>query len=284
MSDVSREQPLPHLDLSQPVELLVLGVRRRAARCRPLSSHVALTFRSSAVGDVIPGEILCVDGRKQWRHAGHPYLSGTVRSRRVDLDDAGIEPLQLATFGDWDPDNHYWGEPDAPLDDWAIPLIQRGVRTAYELENVLPGYDPLSWADGPILRSIDLQQAGDHEGSRRLLMDLLIEDLRCLDAFAHLGNLVFDHWPERACRLYEMGVRIGDQALDEVADPVLPWGLVDNRPFLRCLHGFGLTLWRLGRTDEAAHVFERMLWLNPTDNQGARFLRADLRDGAPFPD
>jgi tetratricopeptide (TPR) repeat protein len=60
---------------------------------------------------------------------------------------------------------------------------------------------------------------------------------------------------------------------------VLPWGLIDNRPFLRCMHGYGLCLWRLGRFDEAEHVFDRILWLNPTDNQGVRFLIEDVRAG-----
>lgn len=27
--------------------------------------------------------------------------------------------------------------------------------------------------------------------------------------------------------------------------------------------GFGLCLWRLGRFEEAAGIFDRMLWLNP---------------------
>jgi hypothetical protein len=38
------------------------------------------------------------------------------------------------------------------------------------------------------------------------------------------------------------------------------------------MNGFGLCLWRLGRFDEAGRVFDRMLWLNPSDNQGVRFL------------
>ena len=53
---------------------------------------------------------------------------------------------------------------------------------------------------------------------------------------------------------------------------MLPWGLIDNRPFLRCLHGFGLCLWHLERFEEAGRIFDRMLWLNPSDNQGVRFL------------
>jgi hypothetical protein len=59
----------------------------------------------------------------------------------------------------------------------------------------------------------------------------------------------------------------------------LPWGLIDNRPYLRCLHGKGLCLWRLGKTQEAAAVFHKQLWLNPSDNQGARFNLAAVEDG-----
>jgi hypothetical protein len=58
---------------------------------------------------------------------------------------------------------------------------------------------------------------------------------------------------------------------------VLAWGLIDNRPFLRCKQGYGLCLWRLERWEEAARVFERMLWMNPSDNQGIRFLLPDVR-------
>jgi tetratricopeptide (TPR) repeat protein len=83
--------------------------------------------------------------------------------------------------------------------------------------------------------------------------------------------------PEYAIRHYEVGLRIGELSLGDNFDGVLHWGHIDNRPFLRCLHGYGLCLWRLGRFDEAARVFERMLWLNPSDNQGVRFLTKDVR-------
>ena len=65
-------------------------------------------------------------------------------------------------------------------------------------------------------------------------------------------------------------------------DGLLPWGFIANRPFLRCLHGYGLCLWRLERVDEAKQVFERMLWLNPNDNQGARMLLADIEAKRPW--
>jgi tetratricopeptide (TPR) repeat protein len=108
-------------------------------------------------------------------------------------------------------------------------------------------------------------------------MELCQADLRCLDAHAHLGNFCFDRRPREAIRSYEVGVRIGELSLGEEFGGVLPWGCIDNRPFLRCMQGFGLCLWRLGRFEEAGRVFDRMLWLNPSDNQGIRFLIGEVR-------
>jgi hypothetical protein len=113
-------------------------------------------------------------------------------------------------------------------------------------------------------------------------MDLCQADLRCLDAHAHLGNLAFDRFPKKAIRHCEVGFRIGQLSLGRSFEGLLPWGWIDNRPFLRCMNGFGLCLWRLGRFDEAGSVFERMLWLNPSDNQGVRFLIDEVRAGVPW--
>jgi hypothetical protein len=60
---------------------------------------------------------------------------------------------------------------------------------------------------------------------------------------------------------------------------VLPWGHIDNRPFLRCPHGTGISAWRLGDGRSAAAVFKKLLWLNPGDDQGARGNLADVEAG-----
>lgn len=120
------------------------------------------------------------------------------------------------------------------------------------------------------------------ERARRLLCELLAADLRCLDAHAHLGSFAYDYSAAIALRHYEAGVAIGERSLPAGFNGVLPWGWIDNRPFLRCLHGYGLCLWRLGRLAEASRAFEAMLWLNPSDNQGARFLVDDVRSGATW--
>jgi hypothetical protein len=56
----------------------------------------------------------------------------------------------------------------------------------------------------------------------------------------------------------------------------------DLNPFFRCLHGYGLCLWRLGKVSDAGKHFERMLWLNPSDDQGVRFLLDEVQKGVSW--
>jgi tetratricopeptide (TPR) repeat protein len=225
----------------------------------------------------VPGEIAVVKPRKQWSYAGHPYLSGEIESARLAVAALGLTPLALKDEGEWDPKDEYWGEEDEPIDEWAKPIIARGPRQAYEMEQVVPGRDPDDFDYDPICESNDLKDAGDGAAAYKILMELCQADLRCLDAHAHLGNFVFDHRPKDAIRHYEVGVRIGELSLPPDFDGLLPWGHIDNRPFMRCLHGYGLCLWRLERFEDAERVFDRMLWLNPSDNQGVRFLIDEVR-------
>lgn len=272
------------IDLAEPVDLIVLAVKQSAARCRILDREREITLRSTRTYTLVPGEIATVRGRKQWRHAGHPYLSGDIIGHRFDVAALGLVPLRIENQGLWEPADHYWGEEDELIEDWAKPIIARGPRPSFEMERVLPGEDPDDWVSDPILQAIDLHDSGDPRGAAGILMKMLAADLRCLDAHAHLGNFLFDRRPADAIRHYEVGVRIGELSLGRHFEDVLLWGHIDNRPFLRCLQGYGLCLWRLGRVDEAAALFERMLWLNPADNQGVRFLLPDIRAGKRWED
>jgi tetratricopeptide (TPR) repeat protein len=267
------------IEPGRPVELVVLGVKERAARCRLLGADRVLTLRARGLWELVPGQIIVVNPRKQWRYGGHPYLSGEILSARIDVPALELVPLKLADWGTWDPAEHYWGEPDEPREPWELEVFERGPRPEYEMEQVLPGASDDNWDTDPIIESNELKHSEQVAEARKLLHVTAAADLRCLDAHAHLGHLAFDHDPEEALLHYEIGVRIGQLSLGPDFDGVLPWGLIDNRPFLRCMHGYGLCLWRLGRIDEAAEVFRRILWMNPADNQGIRFLQLDLAAG-----
>lgn len=268
----------PVLDLARPLELIVLAVRRTNARCRLPGCNGSLTLRPRGRYFIVPGELITVTPEKQWTYRGYPYLTGSVESSRIDVEVLGLELLGLKEWGIWDPAKEYWREEEEPLEDWAAEVVARGSCPAYEMEQVMPGVDPEDFDTDPIIESVELKEAGDYRGADRILNDLCLADLRCLDAHSHLGNLDFDRHPERAINHYEVGVRIGELSLGAEFNGVLLWSNIDNRPFLRCLHGYGLCLWRLGWFEEAAEVFRRGLSFNPPDNLGQRFLLPAVRE------
>lgn len=282
--NVQPETVAPELEPNEAVELVVLSVKERAARCRLQGGSAIVTLRASRIWHVVPGEIAIVRPRRQWRYNGHSYLSGEIESSMLEVRTLGLVPLQVHDVGIWDPEEHYWGEEGEAIEEWAKPIIAKGPRPEFRMESVLPGADPDDPFSDPIAEAADLKEVGNYKGAHRILMDLCEADLRCLDAHAHLGNLVFDHLPKDAIRHYAVGLQIGELSLGDGFDGLLPWGYIDNRPYLRCVHGYGLCLWRLGRLDEAERLFRRMLWLNPSDNQGARFLLNEVRAGFAWTD
>jgi len=257
------------------LDLIVLAVRTRSLLCRIPGSDTLVTLRT-AVRDEVPGEIVTVLPSKQWTLGHRQQLSGKVQGSRLDIPALGLAPLALESWDEWDPEEELG---DEPTPDWLVPIVRRGPRLMFEMEQVIPGEDPNDPWDDPITEAADLHQAGAIVEARELLMSLTAADLLCVDAHAHLGNLEFDHRPSQALRHYAVGIAIGAAALGDDFDGVLDWGLINNRPYLRCLHGYALSLWRLVEMDTAAAVFERMLWLNPADNQGARINLADVRAG-----
>ena len=262
---------------NSPVELVVLSVKQKAARCRWLKGGQTVTLRAGRLRETFPGEIVVVQPTKQWISGGNPYLSGKIESTRLDVRALDLVPLRLERQGTWDPAEHHWGEEGEPSGEWAKPVIARGRRPQFEMEQVLRGFDCEEPDSDSSAQSNDRRDAGDADGAYQILMDICQADLRCRDAHAHLGNFCFERRPEDSIRHYEAGYRIGELSLEAGFDGVLPWNRIDNRPFLRCMHGFGLCLRRLERFDDADRVFDRMLWLNPSDNQGVRFLTGEVR-------
>jgi hypothetical protein len=273
-----------NIDLSRPVELVAVAVKDPACLCRLPGTDKTIFLRAGRLWKAAPGAILTVTPKRQWRYGGHLYISGEIKSTRIDVKALGLVPLGLKHMGMWDPEEEYWGEENEPVHEWARRIIAYGPRPMFRMEQVLPGEDPDDPFNDPITLSNDLKEAGEHSNATKILMEICQADLRCLDAHSHLGNLVFEHFPQDAIRHYEIGLRIGELSLGEDFNGVLPWAFVDNRPFLRCMHGYGSCLWRLERFDEAGRIFQKMLWLNPTDNQGVRFIIDEVKGKTAWED
>jgi tetratricopeptide (TPR) repeat protein len=271
------------------IELAVLAVRDSAANCKILKTNEKIILRLSSyqLFKIVSGEIATIDPKKQWEFGNNKYISGKLIDHRIDIPALGLIPLKLEKFDYWDPleafeeERNEYDEIIEETDEYYKAIIQAGKRPCYEMEQIVPGDTDLD-ADGPILDAIYYKDIGEVGKGQDILMDEIIMDIRCLDAHAHLGNFIFDSRPEKAILHYNVGMKIGELSLPEDFNEVLLWAELNNRPFFRCLHGYGLCLWRLGRFKEAEKVFERMLWLNPPDNQGARFNIYLVKDKKPW--
>ena len=97
-----------------------------------------------------------------------------------------------------------------------------------------------------------------------------------LDAIHHLALVLSERdLYDQARELWEQAVRIGRKAVTQDFEPGkdrLEWGWLENRPFLRCLHGLALARYKEGQIEEALRLFQELLSLNANDNQGVRAM------------
>ena len=256
------------IDLTKPVELIVLRVKERAARCRLPTSSRIITLRARDCWQSVPGQLVTVEPNKHWVHSGHPYLSGKISSWHIDAAKLQLEPLALYQFGALEFARSITAERVLVND--VKKSGKKGTQMVFEMQQILPGQDPDDLEYDPIIEANDLREVEQFEEARSLLAGLLETDLRCLDAHAHLGSMCFDREVHRALQHFELGVCIGKLTVDDSFSGLLPWFKLDNRPFLRCLNGYALCLWRLGQWEEAQMTFQTMLDLDPDDALDAR--------------
>jgi hypothetical protein len=257
------------------------GDERRGlvAHCeRAGESHAVSLLDVTLVGPLPVETRRLFDAYRRWSGAepvkvigpspGERWVYSGFATVEIDIDPA--PPLTLVPRGNWDPADQYWGEPGDPIPPLWHEVIAAGVRPCFEMEQVLPGVPPDEWDVDPIVDAAELHDAGDDRAAGRLLRELLDSDVRCVDAWAHLGLIAFDtRGPGPAAELYEHGVAVAERSLPDGFGGVLDRGWVDNRPFLRCLHGLGLCAWRQRRWNDAEAIFTARVWLDPTGSLDA---------------
>ena len=273
--------PDTHITNLGQLDLAILQVRSVASRCKILPNGETVTLRGSRID--IPGQILSLAPSKIWKHKNTNYVSGEVLSTRIDVRALNLVPLKLTSKGVWHPNSE---DSDDCYELYLKPINDAGPREKFEMEQIISGREPMDFEHDAISEASEMHSLGNVAAARALLSEILAQDLRCIDAHAHLGNWAFpDHIGNSEFELkiakshYEIGAGIGDLSIGNNFTGLLPWENINNRPYLRCLHGLGLCLWRMRQVEEARFIFERMLWLNPADNQGARSLMQAVDDG-----
>lgn len=272
------------------ISLIALAARQQNITARLRDSGRRVTFRpQSRIWEVVEGETVTVAVDRTWTFGRTRYVSGSIESVHLDVTAWGLLPLALTPVGEWDPGDYAEavGDAPAPVARYLRAIMQLGPRPAFEMEQVLPGADSDDPDSDPIIAALDARDMGDPDSAFELLQSCLVQDLRCIDAHVHLGHLHFGHgtseWTARnALRHYSVGVAVGEQALGPDFNGVLPWGWINNRPFLRSLQGLGLAAWQLGGHETARRVMERLLWLDPSDPMGTMARLAHVRAGKPY--
>ena len=102
-------------------------------------------------------------------------------------------------------------------------------------------------------------------------------DPGCIEAHLFMGTQLRDD--VAAMRHLEHAVAVGDALWAPVAaaegEDMVWWGCTATRPYMRAIHALGLAQREAGHEDEARVCFDRLLEMNPNDNQGVRYLVED---------
>ncbi|MDR2172738.1 MAG: tetratricopeptide repeat protein [Burkholderiales bacterium] len=94
----------------------------------------------------------------------------------------------------------------------------------------------------------------------------------CADAYTFLSR--FAKTDAEALSLLYSAVEAGERALGPRAFKDMTgmfWGVFETRPYMRALNELAQCLIDMNRLEEAVDCFQRMLHLNPNDNQGVRY-------------
>ena len=124
----------------------------------------------------------------------------------------------------------------------------------------------------PVLR--DALEAPTRQRAVALAKKALSISPDCADAYNLLAEQTAKS-VEEAIVLYTKGVEAGERAIGKQAfkeDIGHFWGLLETRPYMRARAGLADCLWACGRREEAVAHYQDLLRLNPTDNQGIRYL------------
>ena len=125
-------------------------------------------------------------------------------------------------------------------------------------------------------RALDTWEAGHVESAKKMLRAIIEECPNHIDACHHL-SLIYEEQGRKleAYVFCQTAVSIGLQAIPKKfkwEQSIVTWGLLNNRPFLRAYHNLGLWHFHNDRYDDAIEIFERLLFVNPDDNQRVRYL------------
>lgn len=128
-------------------------------------------------------------------------------------------------------------------------------------------------------RGVEFLEAGQLKEAERIFRATLAKMPEHLDARHHLALVLDERRRKAEARsVWDEAVKVGRAAFPAGFDPGqdrLEWGWLENRPFLRCLHGLAVACWEAGEVEQPLGLYRELLALNPNDNQGVRVVAVE---------
>lgn len=146
------------------------------------------------------------------------------------------------------------------------------------LDNMLKQGEPIPDAEPetPLEQAQELIYQAYEETSPKRRAEIARQALKispdCADAYSILAET--ERSPEKALALFEQGMAAGERAIGAEGFREMEghfWSATETRPYMRASENVAELAWMLGQRPRAIEIFERMLQLNPNDNQGVRY-------------
>ncbi len=112
---------------------------------------------------------------------------------------------------------------------------------------------------------------------KKLIKQALELDPNNAEAYNYLANIEKDI--DKAIIMYEKAIKAGEITLGKKffkEEKGYFWGMIETRPYMRAKAGLADCLYVKNDIDKAIEIYEEMLELNPSDNQGIRHLLSTL--------
>lgn len=208
----------------------------------------------------------------KYRELTESYLMDKVQGMAEELGDADMDLPQILISIGTDPRITERG------------LWQMVMRTSHseaasleELERMTRDtmndpYTPVDDDEAAQLMSYQAYNSQNEKERQQLAKKAFTLDPENMDANLLMAEITLNSTDKRLH--YLKAIESGYQNFDPEVDPDSAWGYVLNRPLLRALFSYGA--WLMAQKEYAAAIepLEKLLELNPTDQQGARWLLA----------
>lgn len=246
--------------------LLILKLTNTGFRGRDLDSKDIVSVKTSVDSNILELNTVEFDVVKEWTFKKNTYLSGKVLSSRFIQENIDVPGHEYTAEGLWDPHDSFGDEAEEYFSDY----LSEGLRELYIFKDY-SGYGFYNPDGDPVFEAVEAETWED----RYDILAKLWEDYpECIDALVHIGHMYLDsrNGLPHALNVYRTSIHIAEKNLPENFDGVLLWECIENRPYLRALHGLCLVYWKLEEFDKARQVAEKLLRLCPGDNIGVRFI------------